>query len=213
MRLRAVACASGLGGLLALAALQACGLGVNGTDELAPDAASKDGTVEDVVVRDGGDARSDTGAPDGCSGVTCNGQCMAAPDCQSCPGATLLCGPTKTCMADCAACRDSMNAGLPIQCFACDQNHRNPLGTCQYDDAGAYCLNGFYGGQYVGGADGFRCACDDGGCPGMTQVCAPLGTFDAGSFCLTCGETTAATIDGQPCTGGGTCHADQHKCQ
>lgn len=101
---------------------------------------------------------------------------------------------------------------MPIECFACDGNHQNPIGTCQPADAGSYCLNGDYVGQYKGGP-GYQCGCNDvGSCPGATQVCVPLGNVDAG-FCLTCGEATVGQIQGAPCKDGGTCQAVQALCQ
>jgi hypothetical protein len=101
---------------------------------------------------------------------------------------------------------------MPIECFACDSNHQNPIGGCAYHDAGSYCLSGNYLGQYQGGP-GYQCACNDAGaCPGATQVCVPLGNYKS-DFCLTCGETTLAPIDGHPCMGGGTCQASAAVCQ
>lgn len=102
---------------------------------------------------------------------------------------------------------------MPIECFACDINHANPIGSCQYDDAGSYCLSSDYAGQY-GGQTGYLCTCADGGvssCPGATQVCLPLGNVGQ-SFCLTCGEATVGAIQGAPCQGGGACQESQAVC-
>ncbi len=213
-----------------------------GEDQASPpdggDAAIHDATVQDGEARadtgtgsggeasadtgtdSGGDAAVDAGAdsgPDGaeeagCSGVVCNGQCTSASDCHGCPGAPLLCAPSGQCTGDCQGCTDSNDGGLPIQCFACDSNHQNPIGTCQYNDAGSYCLNGNYLGQYDGGP-GYRCGCTDvSECPGATQACVPLGGV-GGSFCLTCGETTLGAIQGAPCRDGGTCQESLAACQ
>jgi hypothetical protein len=160
----------------------------------------------DVVATEGGDGGDAT-----CIGVICQGACTPQLDCRSCPGAPLLCGPTGACASTCTACSDPQDASLPIQCFACDMNHTNPLGTCQYDDASAYCLSGTASPHaYVDGGPSYSCGCDDGGaCPGSTQVCAPLG---AGQFCFTCGENTTATLDGGACQGGGSCNTGAHTC-
>jgi hypothetical protein len=179
------------------------------------DAGTQDtGAMESAVPESGVDSASEAAAEAStpCSGLTCNGQCTTATDCHACPGSPLLCAPKGQCTAGCEACVDSTDASLPIDCFACDSSHENPIGTCQYNDAGSYCLNGSYAGQYDGGP-GYRCSCTDvTGCPGATQVCVPLGNVGA-SFCLTCGEITLATIQGQPCHDGGTCQAGLAACQ
>lgn len=147
-----------------------------------------------------------------CTGVTCNGQCLAASDCRTCTGATLLCAPSSTCVSSCSGCGDSADAAMPIECFSCDPEGLNPLGTCQPDNPSAYCLNGRYASQYVGGANGYVCSCDDAGmsCPGKTQVCTPLGQA---MFCLTCGEISTVSRQDAGCQGGGTCNASTHSCQ
>jgi hypothetical protein len=211
-------------GAMALLLLAACttgrmgtgGEGDAGADQIASDAT--DANDANDANKDGNDAAfdasddADGAAEASCSGVTCNGQCLASGDCTSCAGAPLLCAATRQCAADCTACTDPNGAAMPTQCFACDSNHQNPIGTCQYDDAGSYCLSGDYRGAYHG-AGGYRCACAAASdCPGATQACVALGQYDAG-FCLTCGEITVGTEDGQPCKGGGTCHASQSACQ
>lgn len=218
----------------------ACGLGVSGLAGPGGDA-SEDGTLEsglpdtgstetgvfdtgvmDTGARDSGVADTgdggviDSGMPDaGCPGVTCNGVCTTAHDCRSCSGAPLLCGSSGQCVADCQTCVDTGGTALPIECFACDSNGQNPIGSCQYHDAGSYCLSGDYVGQYSDGGIGYQCACVDAdvaSCPGPTQVCVPLGVAGH-SFCLTCGESTIGPIQGQPCRDGGTCQEGQALCQ
>jgi hypothetical protein len=194
-----------------------------GPDDAGADAFDSGADVQDsssyvldssLDATEAGDADGGTdGAADAsCTGVFCNGQCLAATDCRSCAGAALLCGPTRTCTTNCRSCSDTSDAGLPIQCFACDNNHQSPIGSCQYFDSGSYCLSGNYLGKYDGGP-GYRCSCTSvSDCPGASQVCVPLGSLGA-SFCLTCGETTLATIQGSPCQGGGACQATSAACQ
>jgi hypothetical protein len=157
----------------------------------------------------GGDAAPDTGPS--CNGVLCNGACIAATDCRGCTGAKVLCHATKSCVEQCTFCRDDADAAVPIECFACDSTHKNPIGTCEYDQPSTYCLSGNYFGAYAGGP-GYVCACDDAGnmCPGATEVCTPLGS---GTFCETCGQATTANLQGQACRGGGTCDQAAHTCQ
>jgi len=184
--------------------------------DAGPPDASGDGAVDaDTGVADAvaQDAPLDTGAEASpCTGVICNGQCLPATDCHACSGAPLLCAPTHTCGTSCAGCQDTNGAAMPIDCFACDMNRKNPLGSCGYDDAGAYCLSGDYLGQY-GGGDGFQCTCNTvADCPGSTQTCVPLGNL-GDKFCLTCGEATIGTIQGLPCKDGGACQESQALCQ
>src|SRR5258708_39687302 len=130
----------------------------------------------DVLAQDARADASDGGAP--CDGVLCNGQCLAATDCRACAGAPLLCAPQGQCVSTCMSCNATGDAALPLECFACDQNHQNPLGTCGPNDTGAYCLNGSDFGQYLDGSTGYYCACSDAGansCPGREQVCTTLG--------------------------------------
>jgi hypothetical protein len=102
---------------------------------------------------------------------------------------------------------------MPIECFACDQNHQNPLGTCQYDDPSSYCLSGDYSAAYANGGVGFHCTCEASAsdCPGQTEVCAaaPTGL----PVCITCGEITVEDLSGAKCKGTGTCAADAAACQ
>jgi hypothetical protein len=172
---------------------------------------------------DGGDDGDDVTAPEGgtdgpvesaacASGLACNGQCIQASDCSSCGGATLLCAATSTCASDCAACSDAQGKAMPIQCYACDENRANPVGTCQPDDATQYCLSGDYTGAISTG--GFRCLCGDGGagdCPGSTQVCAP--SPGGVNLCLTCGEVYVTALDGLACKDGKSCAPAAHACQ
>jgi hypothetical protein len=100
---------------------------------------------------------------------------------------------------------------MPIECFACDENRQNPVGTCSYDDPATYCLNGNYGA--AGPQRAFRCLCGDGGandCPGQTQVCAPSpgGVGD----CITCGEIFVTDPTGLACKDGKTCVAAHRAC-
>ena len=193
--------------LLAVAELAACSPGSSDAGPAAD--AGVDGAGLDADARvdgaDGGDADA------ACTGVMCNGSCIPATDCRTCPGAPLLCASSGECAAACNACNSKGNP-MPIECFACDSNHENPIGTCQYDDAGSYCLSGDYLGQYLGG-NGYQCECSNvTQCPGATQVCVPLGNYDAG-FCLTCGESTVGMMQGLPCKDGGACQVNQTACE
>jgi hypothetical protein len=117
-----------------------------------------------------------------------------------------------TCMSDCSACQDSQDAAMPIECFACDQNHQNPVGTCAYDNTTQYCLSGNY--AAAGPMGGFRCICGDAGvsaCPGATQVCAP--TPSGINLCITCGEVFVSDVTGLTCKDGKTCAAASQACQ
>src|SRR5207302_9310686 len=89
----------------------------------SPATGDDDASDADVVVIDGGP----------CFGVVCNGACLVdASSCTSCDGGPLLCASTHACGAACGACPDR-----PIQCFDCDSNRKNPVGTCEPDDASA----------------------------------------------------------------------------
>jgi hypothetical protein len=209
-------------GTAGVAGVAACSLGVSGTGQNVPSDAAAD-SPSDVAAEAPGPEASGTEAPSedatdagsveaGCPGLTCNGACISETDCRSCAGATLLCGATRQCVAACQGCSGSDGTPLSVECFACDVNHLNPIGTCQPNNPNAYCLSGDYSGQY-GGGSGYRCSCGDvTGCPGSTQVCIPLGHYDAG-FCLTCGESTVGSMQGQPCKGGGSCETTQAVCQ
>jgi hypothetical protein len=198
--------------------LTACSTSVSGTGpdvlDSGSDAPAGDGRAGDAAADVGFEGGADTGheAEAGtCAGLMCNGQCVSLTDCRSCQGKPLLCGATRECVDSCQACADTSGTALPVECFACDVMHQNPIGTCQYQDAGSYCLNGDYAGQYQGGA-GYRCQCSDVSmCPGATQICVPLGNVGA-SFCLTCGEATTGMAQGMACQGGGTCHVAQAAC-
>jgi hypothetical protein len=194
-----------------------------GNDAMGSDAASpeanppdvrNDTELGDVVLPDASDA-GDGSADAACTGVTCNGQCTSASDCSGCSGATLLCAPQHACVSACGACRDSADASMPIECFACDAKHQNPIGTCAPDDAGTYCLNGGYFGSYHGGA-GYHCGCAAGDagaetCPGASQVCA---TINNAPICVTCGEPVPTDITGMACKAPGTtCNPSAHACR
>jgi hypothetical protein len=215
----------------------ACSVSVNGS---APGDAGEDAMIPQV------DAMSDANAPDAgsahdagakdssfeastseastkdasgdaaCSGLICNGECIAASDCAGCAGATLLCAAKGACVSHCDTCVDGTDASTPIECFACDANHQNPIGTCTSADVGAYCLNGSYFGSYRGGA-GYHCGCADGdagdaaACPGATQVCTTVGNVP---LCVTCGEPVPTSIEGVACKAGGTtCNPSAHSCE
>jgi hypothetical protein len=206
MKYSIVFAALSVSGALMLAELAACSNSGNGST--GPSDASLDVIAADTAT-DGGEA----GATDaGCTGVMCNGECIPSGDCHGCSGAPFLCASTGQCAAGCQACSSLKGVAMPIECFACDINHQNPIGTCQQDDAGAYCLSGDYLGQYDGGP-GYQCQCGNvSDCPGATQVCVPLGNVDA-SFCLTCGEATIGPIDGGACRDGGACQENLGRCQ
>ncbi len=217
---------------LGLALFAACGTANKGTGATTDGGAGDAGTDADAANADvtndvttDADAANDSGMTDAlpdspldagdvgpCTGVLCGSQCLQASDCRLCAGAPLLCGSTRACVSVCTDCADTQDAAMPIECFACDSNHQNPIGTCQYADAGAYCLSGDYLGQYQGG-QGYQCGCSEAGaCPGATQVCVPLGNVGA-AFCLTCGEPTVGQIQGAPCKDGGTCQESLALCQ
>jgi len=166
----------------------------------------------------GGDAPAETSAVDspapppveaGCNGVMCNGACLGASDCAGCGGANLLCTADKTCTSDCTAC-----AGNPIQCFACDVNRLNPIGTCQPDNPAAYCLDTNYAGAYTGGTLGYHCACTlSTDCPAETQVCIAVGGGPNPVFgCFTCGEQFTGTFSCKAGNGNDTCNQQKATC-
>jgi hypothetical protein len=213
-------------GLSPSAIVAACGLSAGGLlDEGAGDAGApsleSDGSFADApaeaIAVTPPDATADAGADaDGqtpadaapvdapidvgpCDGVVCNGACLDASTCVSCDGSPLLCASSGACGASCDSCE-----GRPIQCFNCDSNRQNPVGTCELDDAGAYCLakNNY---------PGYHCACanknNPNECPGTTQTCAQLDIFTVA--CLTCGEPGT---DGLACRGGGACAEADASC-
>jgi hypothetical protein len=172
--------------------------GQTGSESGADDAGTSDVAGGEATA---GDAPASMEA--GCSGLTCNGACIAATDCRGCLGAPLLCASTKTCAADCSAC-----AANPIECFACDAQRQNPVGTCESADPRTYCLNTDYGAAYGGGA-GTHCGCQVAAdCPGEDQVCISVGGT-AVFACFSCGETYTQAFD---CKNGGKCNAQQATC-
>jgi hypothetical protein len=219
--------ASALAVVLTGAAIEGCGTSASNTGGVADaggaDADARAEAQADAVadanvvdVRAVADANvvdvQDAGTPDaGCSGVRCNGECLPATDCRSCPGATLLCPASGECVTTCTACREASDAGT-FECFACDKNHQNPVGTCEPDDA-SYCLSGDYSSAYLDGGAGAQCDCSEGGtssCPGGNQVCAVLGLS---LLCFECGQMSAAPIDERSCQDGLRCNAAAQACQ
>jgi len=226
-----------LAGIVAVACLAAalaagCGLGLGGLEDMrGADAGGADVVVTADVTVQGPDAPTAEAAPPtdaaetgtladappetslvdspapppvdaGCKGLVCNGTCTAASTCAECGGAALLCPGTSTCTSDCTAC-----PGSPIQCFACDMNRVNPIGTCQPDDGMAYCLNTNYAGAYAGG-QGYHCACalaTD--CPAETEVCISVGGAPGAFGCFTCGEQYTDTFNCK--AGNGTARCNQ----
>ena len=143
------------------------------------------------------DAASDAGC------ILCNGACITAPDCATCAGAPLFCATTRSCMADCASCARPPTPPRPIECFRCDINRQNPVGSCEPQDPTVYCLNGSaYGATY-------HCACGDNvPCPGRSQVCTDIGV--GSMVCATCGEAYSDNFD---CVSGGKCNAAKASCK
>jgi hypothetical protein len=216
------------GGMLTVALLwqlAACSIGQSGeapvsenggdAGDATVDTSTADQFVRDASTGDGNlqsDARATNDAHEAgppCAGVICNGKCVAEADCSSCPGSPLLCKAQRTCLSTCAQCADDQNSEFPIECFACDSNHVNPIGTCGSADPSAYCLSGDY--FAAGGTKVYHCACDGdaGSCPGTSQVCVPIGTA---SLCVTCGEPVPNGSAGVACKGGGACSPDTHTC-
>jgi hypothetical protein len=208
---------------LALASIGACSVGVSGQGTAAVDGGS-DAAIHDsstpldaahdvgVAQPDAGADVADTGAP--CTGVLCNGQCLAANDCSSCNGSPLLCASSHpTCVDSCSSCSDTNDQPLPVECYACDVQHANPIGACAPATGSAYCLSGNYFGSYQGGA-GYHCGCpsgDAGECPGSTQVCTTIG---AAALCVTCGEPVPTDVTGSPCKAAGTtCNPGGNACR
>jgi hypothetical protein len=180
------------------------------SDDALADAS--DGTVADASDGDVAEAGFDAAS---CPGLNCNGTCLPAPDCRSCPGAPLLCAPAGTCVSTCAGCTDPADGGLPIECFACDDNHAPPIGTCAVADASQYCLSGDYAQPSGNGRPTFHCPCANhvsADCPGDTQVCAP-GPSNGPPLCLTCGEISPVDLTGANCKNGKLCNAQSAVCQ
>jgi hypothetical protein len=191
--------------------------------DAAADAAS-DATVEadadaeavaDASPDASPDAETDDGAPPedaACSGVMCNGHCLAASDCRGCTGASLLCGLSGVCVNDCTSCVQG-STSRPVECFSCDSTRQNPVGTCESTDSNQYCLSGSYLGGYLDGSSGFHCSCGgvaDAGCPGANQVCAP--TPGTAHICVTCGENYVYNLADAACSGGGVCNPSALSC-
>jgi hypothetical protein len=204
-----------------LAGVGACSVGVSGQGPSVVDAGADAATLDSSVILDSGlpdvgvatrDAAGDAGVP--CTGVLCNGHCLEANDCSSCTGAPLLCASSHpACVNSCSGCSDTSDQALPIECYACDVQHENPIGTCASASGSAYCLSGNYFGSYEGGA-GYHCGCpsgDAGECPGSSQVCTTIGSA---ALCVTCGEPVPTDVTGAPCkVGNTTCNAATHSCQ
>jgi len=225
--------------VVAAGTLGACGLGLGGLEDMAgadaggPDvvvtadgtAPGDDGPTADTAppANDAADTGSLADAPAetsmvdsppppppvdaGCKGVVCDGNCTAAGDCAGCGGANLLCPGMNTCTSDCTAC-----PGSPIQCFACDMNRLNPIGTCQPDEGTAYCLNTNYAGAYQGG-QGYHCACTLAtDCPAETEVCISVGPPPAVFGCFTCGEQYTDMFNCKAGNGNAKCNQAKATC-
>lgn len=182
-------------------------LGDSGEPPLVVDAAGADAFADasgDASADAGNDAATIT--PACIAGkVSCGGACVTGTDCTSCAGAEYLCAPTRRCVAGCTTCTDLAATAMPVECFACDTNQNNPLGTCAHNSAAGFCLNANYSTAFNSGA-GMHCDCNNtnvANCPGGNQVCKPNGGTD---WCITCGESGLST-NGLPCKGGGTCNA------
>lgn len=172
-----------------LVAAAACGsfgsspsdAGAGGGDANTPD----DAAPFDATSSPGSDASTDAKL-----GADAN----AKADGGVCPAGELYCRATETCLKTCVSC-----PAAPIECVRCDATQKNPRGTCEAFDAGAFCLNASY-------APGAHCDCDDtlvANCLSPQHVCLAAGSTD---WCVTCGENGLAT-NGKPCKGGGTCNA------
>jgi hypothetical protein len=226
--------ASFAAGMLAAVLGVACGLDKQGLDDaidgsavddagpdldapvFGPDAPAEgtDAVSSDVILADSGVAETGDGPPvdgtgpppdAGCPGLWCNGQCTSAADCRGCSGAPILCRATGTCGADCVSCGD------PVECFVCDINHQNPLGTCEPNDPGSYCLSDNYAGVYLDGGQGYHCGCGTTpDCPGGDQVCL-YNVTAATNTCFTCGEAQVPT-QGAMCKSGGHCNVPKAHC-
>lgn len=195
-------------------------VGIDAAEDAGKDVDAADGTALVDAASDGGDGSLDAGAdgvapdagPPPCDGLVCNGQCLHTTDCSTCSGAQLLCAAAKTCVEDCAFCQGDGNIVLPIECYACDSAHANPIGTCESVES-SYCL----GGDYFGGPSGtgYHCGCPSGSandCPGASQVCFNL---NGQNLCATCGEPIPLSASGGvSCkTQGTSCNASTHSCE
>lgn len=159
----------------------------------------------------GGDAEAGTLPKPACDStqVLCGAACVTAVDCEGCKDARLFCAGTRTCVTSCQGCVDPRGAPTPIECFACDRNQANAIGTCQPAGASTFCLNGDYSTAYRGDA-GTHCDCsgnDVSNCPGAQQVCVHVNSTD---WCITCGEQSAPSVlQGLSCKGGGACNVNR----
>jgi hypothetical protein len=193
-------------------------LSSDSSPDAATEAAPGDSSIVDEaaaeasISADAGDASAADADASTCPGVTCNGACLGAGDCSSCDGSPLLCGTA--CVSSCNGCvGGTQDASLPIECFACDSNQANPIGSCVANDQTAYCLSGNYAGAYLDGGPGFHCPCGDGGasdCPGDTQVCAP--TPNGPTICVTCGEVYVFDLTDAGCKNGSACSPSTATC-
>jgi hypothetical protein len=212
-----------------LAATSACSLGLSGTlSEAAEDSGvavdagpsppvdgggssvdasgAHDAAMLDAVASDGFVAVEAAPPPDGgppsvdCDGVLCDGVCLNGGSCATCAAGHALCAGSNTC-GDCSSCTGAGGVALPVACFACDSMGENPVGTCQADDVGGYCLSSVYPNG------GTHCPCpnfDVASCPGDNQVCVQVD--DQKPICVTCGETFYAT-DMAVCQANASCNA------
>ena len=101
-----------------------------------------------------------------------------------------------TCVATCTQCTD-----YPIECFACDNNQENPIGSCEPYPT-AYCLTGSYQ-KSVYAAMARHCDCGmttpaaASQCPSQQHVCIPVSeSGESTEWCVTCGETLTGPAAG-----------------
>jgi hypothetical protein len=208
-------CALDLDGMADVASLDASApaptIDAGGVRDAAPppppaDASDATATMIDAQPESGAPPVDDSGQPAmpdaGCPGVICNGACTDASTCAGCSAGHARCAATNTC--GCGGCKDDAGTAAPVECFVCDANRQNAVGTCQPDDVAKFCLNNDpnnYGG-------GHHCGCsnsDPSSCPGPNQVCVEYQGI--GGLCMTCGEQNAPT-DNAACQGGTKCHAN-----
>jgi hypothetical protein len=135
-----------------------------------------------------------------CAGVLCDGACLNAATCATCAAGHALCPATNTC-GDCSTCTGGGGTSLSVACYSCDAMGGNPVGTCEADDVGGFCLDSIYP------DGGTHCPCldfDVTTCPGSNQVCVQVDTQKP--VCVTCGETYYAT-DMAVCQANASCQA------
>ena len=163
----------------------------------AVDAVASDG----FMVVEGAPSVVDSGPPSvDCDGVLCDGTCLSGGSCATCAAGHALCAATNTC-GDCSSCSGAGGVALPVACYACDAMGENPVGTCEADDVGGYCLSSVYPNG------GTHCPCpefDVAACPGDNQVCVQVDNEKP--VCVTCGETFYAT-DMAVCQANASCDA------